>query len=202
MARGLKCGDIGTEPEEVEEYLESVFHRWGIWDCVMLDETEVFLEQRSRQDLNRNTLVSVFLCALEYYGGILILTTNRVGAFDEAFKSRIQLALCYEILKGHERKQIWRNFMRGRALGLGEPDSIDFGNTTLHLGDLASYSMNGRRIRNSTTTERQLAKCKKKKMTFTYLKSATTVAEVFDKCLADVRKGDVEDQETGGRGED
>lgn len=44
---------------------------------VLLDESEVFLEERSQADLQRNALVSVFLRALEYYDGILILTTNR-----------------------------------------------------------------------------------------------------------------------------
>lgn len=32
---------------------------------------------------------------LDYYPGILFLTTNRVGIFDEAFKSRIHMALYY-----------------------------------------------------------------------------------------------------------
>lgn len=46
---------------------------------VLLDEADVFLEERDVRDLNRNALVSVFLRALEYYEGILILTSNRVG---------------------------------------------------------------------------------------------------------------------------
>lgn len=33
-----------------------------------------------------NALVSVFLRVLEYYDGILILTSNRVGTFDEAIR--------------------------------------------------------------------------------------------------------------------
>uniref|UniRef100_A0A0D2XES5 ATPase AAA-type core domain-containing protein n=1 Tax=Fusarium oxysporum (strain Fo5176) TaxID=660025 RepID=A0A0D2XES5_FUSOF len=64
----VTCGDIGTEPADVEKYLESVFHLGKVWDCVvLLDEAEVFLEQRTLQDLKRNALVSVFLRALEYY---------------------------------------------------------------------------------------------------------------------------------------
>lgn len=65
-------------------YLESVLYLGNTWDCfVLLDEA----------DLARNALVSVFLCVLEYYDGILILISNRVGTFHEAFKSRISLAL-------------------------------------------------------------------------------------------------------------
>ena len=37
----------------------------------------MFLEEREKSDLQRNALVSVFLRVLEYYDGILILTSNR-----------------------------------------------------------------------------------------------------------------------------
>ena len=58
----VTCGDIGTKAEEVEKYLQSVLHLAKIWDCVvLLDEADVFLEQRTLNDLERNALVSVFL---------------------------------------------------------------------------------------------------------------------------------------------
>lgn len=61
-----------------------------IWGCVvLLNEADAFLEQRRLTDLEWNALASVFLRVLEYYEGILILTSNRVGTFDEAFRSRI-----------------------------------------------------------------------------------------------------------------
>lgn len=44
---------------------------------VLFDESDVFLEERTQADLQRNALVSAFLRVLEYYDGILILTTNR-----------------------------------------------------------------------------------------------------------------------------
>ena len=82
----VTCGDVGTKPEDVEKYLESVLHLGKIWGCVvLLDEADVFLEQRSLEDMERNALVSVFLRVLEYYEGILVLTSNRIGTFDEAF---------------------------------------------------------------------------------------------------------------------
>ncbi|KAL3423070.1 hypothetical protein PVAG01_04817 [Phlyctema vagabunda] len=189
----VTCGDIGTKPEEVEKYLESVFHLGKIWDCVvLLDEAEVFLEQRTLNDLKRNALVSVFLRALEYYEGILILTTNRVGTFDEAFKSRIQLALRYENLDKHQRKQIWRNFIK-RLRSLGEERSIDFDDVGLHIEDLAELPMNGRQIRNSITTARQLAQFEKRKMTYSHLQRTINVSKKFDKYLSDVREQRVEE---------
>lgn len=54
-------GDIGTKPEQVEN-LESILHLGKIWGCVvLLDEADVFLEQRALTDLERDALVSVFL---------------------------------------------------------------------------------------------------------------------------------------------
>lgn len=88
----ITCGDIGETAKDVETNLDRCFqmaHRWG---CVLLlDEADVFLAKRGKADLKRNALVSVFLRVLEYYAGILFLTTNRVGTFDEAFKSRIHM---------------------------------------------------------------------------------------------------------------
>ncbi|KXH29519.1 hypothetical protein CSIM01_06252 [Colletotrichum simmondsii] len=196
----VTCGDIGTDPAKVEKYLESVFHLGKIWDCVvLLDEAEVFLEQRTLQDLQRNALVSVFLRALEYYDGILILTTNRVGTFDEAFKSRIQLALRYERLEAYQRKQIWKNFFE-RLKNIGEEDSIDFDDISLHIDELTKHPMNGRQIRNTITTARQLAKFMGKKMVFSHLQRTIAITNKFDEYLADVREADVE--EHGGRGLD
>lgn len=56
------CGDIGTELVDVEKYLVTVLRLGRIWNCViLLDEGDVFLEERSLNDLQRNALVSVFL---------------------------------------------------------------------------------------------------------------------------------------------
>ena len=63
----VTCGDIGTDPANVERHLQNVLNRGKAWGCVvLLDEADIFLEERSLQDLGRNALVSVFLRALEY----------------------------------------------------------------------------------------------------------------------------------------
>ena len=58
--------------------------------------------------MRRISVVSVFLRVLEYYSGILFLTTNKVGHFDEAFKSRIHVALYYPPLDEKSAMQIWK----------------------------------------------------------------------------------------------
>lgn len=44
---------------------------------------------------------------LDYYSGVLFLTTNRVGIIDEAFKSRIHVSLYYPHLNELQSKRIW-----------------------------------------------------------------------------------------------
>ncbi|GAB1217517.1 hypothetical protein ATERTT37_006756 [Aspergillus terreus] len=181
----VTCGDVGTKAEDVEKYLDSVLHLGRIWDCVvLLDEADVFLEQRSLEDLKRNALVSVFLRVLEYYEGILILTSNRVGTFDEAFISRIQLALHYPDLGSRQRHQIWQTFI-DRLENLDE--DIDFANLRENLDVLKKEKLNGRQIRNVITTARQYAKWKKTTLTFEHLKDVIEISGRFGTYLHDLR---------------
>ncbi|RDW90972.1 hypothetical protein BP5796_02137 [Coleophoma crateriformis] len=189
----VTCGDIGTEPEHVEKYLEAALDLGKTWAAVvLLDEADVFLEQRSLEDLRRNALVSVFLRVLEYYDGILILTSNRVGTFDEAFKSRIQLALHYANLTSFQRTKIWRNFFN-RLKKLGE-EKIDFSDLHDHIEQLSQNKMNGRQIRNAITTARQYAKWKNETLTYVLLKDIIDTAGRFDVYIEKLNGGYSQDQ--------
>lgn len=188
----VTCGDIGIKADEVERYLDSVLHLGKIWDCVvLLDEADVFLEQRTLEDLARNALVSVFLRVLEYYSGILVLTSNRVGTFDEAFKSRIQLALHYADLGEYERQQIWQNFIN-RLASLG--DDIEISELRDSIPRLAKEEMNGRQIRNAITTARQYAEWKKERLAYKHLEYVIEVSGRFDKYLKDINGGFTQSQ--------
>jgi hypothetical protein len=98
---------------EVEKNLQHNFklaHKWG---CVLLlDEADVFLAKRNKTDLRRNAVTSVFLRSLEYYAGILFLTTNRVGSIDPAFKSRIHMSLFYPRIDLEATLQLYEVFIR------------------------------------------------------------------------------------------
>ncbi|KAK8849096.1 P-loop containing nucleoside triphosphate hydrolase protein [Apiospora arundinis] len=197
----VTCGDIGTKPQDVERYLESVFYLARTWDSViLLDEADVFLEQRGLSDLDRNALVSVFLRVLEYFEGILVLTSNRVGTFDEAFKSRIQLALHYPNLNVPQRRKIWRTFLnRLRNISVGQ---IDYDDILDNLDELARRDINGRAIRNAITTARQLAQYRKQVMMFADLEYVIDVASKFDDYIqTEVREGLTDDQIARERGD-
>ncbi|KAF2967356.1 hypothetical protein GQX73_g6226 [Xylaria multiplex] len=83
----ITAADLGHEPRDLERNLLQFLKNASSWDAVvLLDEADVYLERRSANDLRRNSIVSIFLRAMEYFQGILFLTTNRVGHFDEAFR--------------------------------------------------------------------------------------------------------------------
>ncbi|RDW59547.1 hypothetical protein BP6252_12634 [Coleophoma cylindrospora] len=184
----VTCGDIGTDPESVEKYLDSALFIGTIWGCVvLLDEADVFLEERTQTDLVRNALVSVFLRVLEYYDGILILTSNRVGTFDEAFKSRMQMAVHYPNLELDGRRRIWQNFFT--AL---KEAKVDMNSRELEqeLGTLASHNLNGRQIRNTIKTARQLATFKGERLQFKHLESVIDIANDFEDYLVKTKGHD------------
>lgn len=52
-------GDLGTTAKEVETALETTFALANRWDCILLlDEADVFLSQRTKEDFQRNGLVA------------------------------------------------------------------------------------------------------------------------------------------------
>jgi AAA+ superfamily predicted ATPase len=120
---------------------------------------------------------------LEYYEGILILTSNRVGIFDEAFKSRIQVALHYENLPKSARKKIWSNFFE-----MLDEESVDanFAELESHLDELASSEMNGRQIRNAITTARQLAQFQQQSLEYEHLEQVIKTAGDFNRYIEKV----------------
>ncbi|KAL8340808.1 hypothetical protein RB601_006751 [Gaeumannomyces tritici] len=87
----LTCADIGTNEVEMESKLGkwlTLGHRWGA--VVLIDEADVLMEKRQHADLKRNSLVSVFLREIEYYRGILFLTTNRTGDQDSTVRKALR----------------------------------------------------------------------------------------------------------------
>lgn len=130
-----------------------------LWNAVLLfDEADVFLEARAHGDIDRNSLVSVFLRALEYYQGLMFLTTNRIGSFDEAIISRIHVVLHLPNLSDVDRERIWSTSFRKL-----EKERLDISveyslvNYAYHDEDIRKLDWNGREIRNAFNTMIALA---------------------------------------------
>jgi len=83
----VSAGELGLEPEFVDQNLSRILKMSYRWNAVLLDEADVFLQRRSKLDVVRNAMVSIFLHQLEYFQRIMILTTNRVDNCDPAFES-------------------------------------------------------------------------------------------------------------------
>ncbi|KAJ5267866.1 ATPase AAA-type core [Penicillium angulare] len=96
----------------LEQQLETIFKIAHHFKAVLLlDEADAFMEQRTSYHGAHNRLVTVFLRKLEYYQGILFLTSNRGIQFDEAILSRIHLIITYEGLSRESRKGLWSTFL-------------------------------------------------------------------------------------------
>ncbi|KAI0466166.1 P-loop containing nucleoside triphosphate hydrolase protein [Xylaria cf. heliscus] len=156
----LTSGDLSTDTDQVEQNLEyflALGERFGA--IVLLDEADVYLESRRNRDIERNGLVSVFLRALEYYRGVLFLTTNRVQTFDEAFTSRIHVALHYGALTDTDRERIWANgFERLEREAEGRVRvAVTAREYAWGSAGVRSLRWNGREIRNALQTAVALA---------------------------------------------
>ena len=147
----MSASELGETATEVEESLEQVLELASNWNAILLlDECDMFLEARSTADIRRNRLVSVFLRQLEYYRGVMFLTSNRVSDFDTAFESRIHLTIHYPPLDAPSRLHVWKTFvqMGGAESRLSEEE----------LESLAKIECNGRQIKNIVKTARLLSK--------------------------------------------
>jgi hypothetical protein len=138
----MSAGDLGTQVSLVEKALERALDLCRMWNAMLLlDEADVFLGERTSESLARNELVSIFLTKLEYYQGIIFLTTNRISSIDHAFQSRVDLFLPYRDLEPAARRQVWDNFIdrAGRHRFQLTPDAMD---------KLSELKLNGREIKN------------------------------------------------------
>ncbi|CAJ2501364.1 Uu.00g042170.m01.CDS01 [Anthostomella pinea] len=203
----LTSSDIGTESATVETNLTKNFKTAKSWGAVLLiDEADVFMERRSTADLVRNSLVaglrltshSGFLRALEFYDGILFLTTNRVGSFDDAFISRVHLQLYYPDFDDDQRRQVWQTFMdklvkeRGDYMRLNV-DAKDY----IRGSEMKALKWNGREIRNAFQTAVSLAEYDAEKgedgkvmVTDEHLRAVVELSRDFKDYLNELHKGD------------
>ncbi|USW58681.1 Putative histone H3/CENP-A, AAA+ ATPase domain, ATPase, AAA-type, core [Septoria linicola] len=170
----VSSGDLGTSAEHLDARLTKILDMASTWKAVLLiDEADVFLERRSLHDMERNGLVSIFLRVLEYYEGILFLTSNRVNTFDDAFKSRIHVPLKYSDLTVDSRTKIWKHFLRN--------DNVNDDACAV----LAQANINGRQIKNVIRTAKSLAQFKGEKLDQKKLQQVITIQEEFESELHD-----------------
>jgi hypothetical protein len=177
----VSAGELGTDPAKLELELQKILdiaHSWGA--VLLLDEADVFLEKREVHDIHRNALVSIFLRLLEYFQGILFLTTNRVETFDDAFQSRIHVALRYGDLTTKAKRSVWNMFIEMCRKQKGCEVAVF---SEAELDALSRHQLNGRQIKNIVRTAQALALNEHAVLGMAQVKRVMEVAESFERDL-------------------
>lgn len=104
----IHSGQLGVTSETVEKSLATVLKRAERWNAVLLiDECDVFVRKRDN-DIQHNAVVAAFLRTLEYFHGLLFMTTNRSDDIDDAIISRCIAIIKYELPDNENSKRLWK----------------------------------------------------------------------------------------------
>lgn len=104
----VHSGTLGTTASQIESRLKEVFKSARRWNAVLLlDEADVFVVERGN-NIEQNAIVAEFLRTLEYFDGLMFMTTNRSNAIDEAIISRCAAIIQYEPPQNEDLAAVWR----------------------------------------------------------------------------------------------
>ncbi|KAL5634679.1 hypothetical protein ACGC1H_002653 [Rhizoctonia solani] len=215
----VSSGELGVAASELETKLRDTLDVATLWKAVLLiDEADVFLEARSSHELQRNALVSVFLRVLEYHSGVLILTTNRIRSFDDAFLSRFSVALRYPDLDRDSRKVLWSKFLvlAGASVESNKPTSSPKaiassalegtdaeGIITPHhfsltdINKLSLKNLNGRVIKQTVRTAQALAVSAGEQISMSHVETVLRISDQFAEDWKELEFGDNPGTESG-----
>jgi hypothetical protein len=103
----VHSGQLGLSASQVEKNLEIILKRSARWGAILLiDEADVYIRERGN-DLDQNAVVAAFLRTLEYFSGLLFMTTNRGDDVDDAIRSRCIAIIKYEVPTLENAKKLW-----------------------------------------------------------------------------------------------
>ncbi|KAF5588567.1 AAA family ATPase [Fusarium pseudocircinatum] len=141
----ITAGGLTIDVSNLEKEIRRIFELGTRWNAILLlDEADVLMCQRKAGAVEMNSVVAAFLQVLEYYEGILFLTSNKPNEFDPAVKDRIHLEVALGDITAEDRRAIWRNLIQnipGQA-GRDEIWTDEIYNT------LSAVEVNGREIKN------------------------------------------------------
>ncbi|CUS15008.1 unnamed protein product [Tuber aestivum] len=171
----LTGGELGSTPEEVNMKFGDALDLSFRWKAItLIEEADSLLQQRSLEDIFRSglascnhkshssvsslvrrllTRVKAFHRNLEYFQGVLFITTNRLSrtTVDRAIFSRAHLVIHYSYLGTDERRKVWQNSVREFSSEEVRMSSEDY-------YSLAMHNIDGRRISYLTRVAMMLAK--------------------------------------------
>ena len=105
----VHSGQLGITATSVERNLSEILRRAVRWDAILLlDEADVYIRCRDN-DLEHNAIVAEFLRTLEYFNGLLFMTTNRIDDVDDAILSRCIATIQYEVPAKEDAILLWKS---------------------------------------------------------------------------------------------
>jgi len=139
----ISCGDLGRYPREIERNLQPLFKLALRGSAIVLfDEADMFLaDRRVVKDYNHSAVISVFLRYLEYFPGVVFLTTNQETEIDDAVCSRA-IPLYFDPLNATSRAKIWKSHLFKGNSNLTEQAIHSI---CEELGN--SYELDGRKVK-------------------------------------------------------
>jgi hypothetical protein len=136
----IQSSQLGISVLDIESNLNKILYRAEKWGAILLiDEADAYIYKRGN-DILQNCIVGTFLRLLEYYNGVLFLTSNRPEIIDDAIMSRVTLHIKFEKPTEEEFHQLWSILSENMSLTL-ESNLVDKLLTTYEI-------MSGRDIRN------------------------------------------------------
>jgi hypothetical protein len=105
----VHSGQLGTSAASVQANLSEILRRAARWDSILLlDEADVYIRCRDN-DLQHNAIVAEFLRTLEYFNGLLFMTTNRIDDVDDAILSRCIAIIHYAMPPREDAIRLWKS---------------------------------------------------------------------------------------------
>lgn len=119
----VHSGQLGTSAASVGATLTGILRRAMRWQAIiLLDEADVYIRRRDN-DLEHNAIVAEFLRTLEYFNGLLFMTTNRIGDVDDAILSRCIATIHYDVPTPDDARRLWQ--LLGAQFGAAAADGFD-----------------------------------------------------------------------------
>lgn len=143
----VQAAQLGLTAEELEQNLQRILKQAQRWNAIlMIDEANAYIHSRGR-DIKQNAIVGVFLRLLDYYKGVLVLTTNMTNPDDEtvsydidpAIISRCAAVIPFNLPDQDLARQLWELQSQLANIELGE-ELLDY--------LVENYPLSGRTIRN------------------------------------------------------
>lgn len=118
----VHSGQLGTSAASVGATLTGILRRAMRWQAIiLLDEADVYIRRRDN-DLEHNAIVAEFLRTLEYFNGLLFMTTNRIGDVDDAILSRCIATIHYATPSKSDAVRLWQ--LLGEQFGASLSDDL------------------------------------------------------------------------------